>query len=145
MAKIDLHLHSTASDGNFSPKELIDMAIKKKISAIALTDHNTAMGNEEALEYSKGKNIEFVQGIEITITPPKDCKELHIVGLFIDSNNPEILKIPKKHREYAEKVVKKIIKKLNVLGYEITFEDLLKESDGEHLGRHFIARILMRK
>ncbi len=143
--KIDLHMHSTASDGDFSPKELIDMAIKRKISAIALTEHNTIKGNEEALKYSEGKNIKFIPGIEITVTPPKGCRELHIVGLFIDSKDSELLKLPKKLKKNAEKVVKKIIKKLNDLGYEITFEDLFKETGGKHFGRPFIAKILMRR
>ena len=145
MSKIDLHMHSTASDGSLSPKELIDLAIRKKIPAISITDHDTTAGNNEAIEYAKTKNIEFVTGIEITITPPEDCKELHLVGLFINSNNNKIKNIQTKNRKRVEEVIKKIIRKLNQLGYEITFEELLNETDEKQLGRPFIARILMRK
>ena len=145
MTKIDLHLHSTASDGKLSPKELIDLAIKKKVPAISITDHDTTLGNNEATEYAKNKDLEFIPGIEITITPPKNCLELHMVGLFINPDDKDLLKIPKRHRLYATFVVKKIIKKLNDLGYKISFEELLKETEGKHLGRPFIAQILMRK
>ncbi|MFZ5954825.1 MAG: PHP domain-containing protein [Nanoarchaeota archaeon] len=145
MLKIDLHIHSKFSDGKYSPRELIDLAISKKIPAIALTDHDTVKGNKEAIEYSEEKNFEFVPGIEITITPPKDCDELHIVGLFINPNDKEILKIHQKHKDYSIQTAKKVIEKLNNLGYKITFEELVSETNGEHFGRPFIAQILMKK
>jgi predicted metal-dependent phosphoesterase TrpH len=143
--KIDLHTHSTASDGKFSPKELVDLAIKKKIPAIAITDHNSVAGNKEALEYAHGKNIEVISGIEITITPPKKEMEIHMVGLFIDYNNKDIRNIPRMHRIYAGRTTRKMIEKLNHLGYKISFQELLNETKGRHLGRPFIAKILMRK
>jgi len=143
--KIDLHLHSNFSDGAFSPEKLIDIAIKKKIPAIALTDHDTAEGNKKALEYSKNKDIKFVPGIEIAATPPENCKELHIVGLFIDSENTKIKEISDKHKNYSIKTAKKIIEILNGLGYDISFEELLQETKGKNFARPFIAKILMRK
>lgn len=145
MIKIDLHMHSNHSDGNFSPKELVDIVSKKGIPAMAITDHDKATANKEARVYAKEKGIEYVSGIEITATPPEGVRELHIVGLFIDSENEEIKAIPEKHEKYAIKTAKKIIEKLNELGYEITFEELLDETKGEHFGRPFIAKILMRK
>jgi predicted metal-dependent phosphoesterase TrpH len=145
MAKIDLHMHSTKSDGEFSPKELIDIAVKKGISAISITDHDKVTANNEAKIYAKEKGIEYIPGIEITVTPPEEVRELHIVGLFIDSENEEIKKISGRHKEYAINTAKKIIEKLNELQYDITFEELLKETNGKHFGRPFIAKILMRK
>lgn len=145
MAKIDLHMHSTKSDGEFSPKELIDIAVKKGISAISITDHDKATANNEAEEYAKEKGIEYIPGIEITVTPPEGVRELHIVGLFIDSENEEIKNISERHKKYAIDTAKKIIKKLNELDYKISFEELVEETKGEHFGRPFIAKILMRK
>ena len=145
MIKIDLHMHSNHSDGNFSPKELVDIVSKKGISAMAITDHDKTTANKEASVYAKEKGIEYVSGIEITATPPEGVRELHIVGLFIDSENEEIKAIPEKHEKYAIATAKKIIEKLNELDYEITFEELLDETKGEHFGRPFIAKILMRK
>jgi 3',5'-nucleoside bisphosphate phosphatase len=145
MIKIDLHMHSTHSDGEFSPKELVDFIYKKKIPAMAITDHDKATANKEAEEYAKEKGIEYIPGIEITVTPPEGVKELHIVGLFIDSEDKDIKKIPERHEKYAIENAKAIIQKLNILGYGITFEELLKETKGEHFGRPFIAKILMEK
>lgn len=145
MVKIDLHTHSNHSDGKLSPKELIDLAINKGMPVIAITDHDKASANKEAEEYSKDKPIEYISGIEITITPPEGVRELHIVGLFIDSENDEILEIPKRHKVYAEKVIKKIIEKLRELNYEITFEELLRENKGCQFGRPFIAEFLLKK
>lgn len=145
MAKIDLHIHSTHSDGVLTPKELIDYALEKGISAISITDHDKATANKEAEIYAKEKGIEYVHGIEITVTPPEGVKELHMVGLFIDSEDEEIKNISKRHKKYASDKAKLMIKKLNKLGYEITFEELTRETNGEHFGRPFIARILMKK
>jgi predicted metal-dependent phosphoesterase TrpH len=145
MVKIDLHMHSTHSDGVFNPKELIDFAVKRKVPAIAITDHDKVTANKEAENYAREKGIEYVSGIEITATPPEGVKELHIVGLFVNSENDKIKNIWEKHKEYAIDTAKKIIKNLNDLGYEITFEELSKETKGENFGRPFIAKLLMKK
>ena len=145
MVKIDLHMHSNHSDGEFSPKELVEIVSKKGIKLMAITDHDKATANKEAEEYAKEKNIEYVHGIEITTTPPEGVKELHIVGLFIDSENEEIKAIPERHEKYAIETAKRIIEKLNNLEYDISFEELVEETNGEHFGRPFIAKILMKK
>jgi len=145
MVKIDLHMHSTHSDGDFTPKELVDFVFEKKIPALAITDHDEATANKEAEIYAKEKGIEYLSGIEITITPPEGVKELHVVGLFIDSDNKEIKNISRKHREYSIETSKKIIEKINDLNYKITFEELFQETKGKHFGRPFIANILMKK
>ena len=145
MTNIDLHTHSTYSDGALNPKELIDYALEKGLKAISITDHDKASANKEAAIYAKKKGIEYIPGIEITVTPPEGAKEFHMVGLFIDSENEEIKNIPIKHKEYSIKTSKEIIEKLNKLEYKITFEELFKETNGKHLGRPFIAKILMRK
>jgi len=145
MTKIDLHMHSIHSDGELTPKELIDIAIKKGIQAIAITDHDRITANKEAQEYAKNKNIEYVPGIEITVTPPEGSRELHMVGLFIDSENEEIKNISTMHKEHSIKTTKEIIENLNNLGYDITFEELVESTEGKHLGRPFIAKILIKK
>ena len=145
MVKIDLHIHSTYSDGKLSPKELVDKAFERNISAIAITDHDSAKGNEEAMRYAKQKGIDYIQGIEITITPPEFCKELHIVGLFIDPRNKEIIEIKQRHKKYAKGVIKEIIKKLKRLGYEIDLKELEKETKGKRFGRPYLADQLVKR
>jgi len=145
MVKIDLHMHSNHSDGELTPKELVEIVFKKGISAMSITDHDKATANKEGEKYAKEKSIEYIQGIEITVTPPKGVRELHIVGLFINSENQKIKQIHERHKEHTINTSKKIIEKLNELGYGITFEELIKETNGKHLGRPFIAKILMGK
>ena len=85
MKYCDLHNHSVCSDGSFTPKELIDYAIEKGVSALALTDHNTIDGIDEFLGYARQKGIEAVFGCELS-TAFGD-KEIHLLSLFITEKN----------------------------------------------------------
>lgn len=138
-------MHSTCSDGKLTPIELVDWAIKKKLPAMAITDHDNASAVEECLEYTKNKDIEFVPGIELSCDTEKLSKEIHIVGLFIDHKNNDLEKyVEEQHKNTKEQKIK-IIEKLNELGYDITFEELKNEAKTKSYGRPHIARILMKK
>jgi len=143
--KIDLHSHSTASDGKLSPERLIDLAIKQGVKTLALTDHDSISGLERALEYSRDKNIELVLGIEFSANPGDLAKELHVLGLFIDIKNKEIKELIEKQKEFKLEHTKKLIKKLNQLGYDLTFEEVSKHSNKSFFGRPAIARFLVSK
>jgi len=145
LMKIDLHVHSTASDGKFTPEELVDLAVKNNLKAFAITDHDNIDGLKSAVEYAKNRNMEFIPGIEFSANPGDLAKEIHIVGLFIDHNHKKIKELILKQREFGITHNKKIIKKLNDLGYEITYEEALKESGKESFGRPTIAQILLKK
>jgi len=142
MVKIDLHTHTNISDGKLSSKELIDLAIKRKIPAIAITDHDDVGAIGEALKYAKDKPIEIIPGVEFTVDPKDLAKEIHVVGLFIDHKNKKILELKEKHQEAGKTRGKEIIQKLNELGYEITFKELISTG---HSGRPSIAKILMKR
>ena len=87
---IDLHIHTNVSDGEFSPEEVVDIAVKKGLKAIAITDHDTTMGIPAAIEYAKGKGIEIVPGIEINCYEEDlGFDEVHILGLFIEHKNKD--------------------------------------------------------
>ena len=79
---IDLHTHSTASDGTATPSEIIDLAVDKGLSAVALTDHDTVAGVEVALRASEGTGLELVPGVEISTVI--ESREVHLLGYFID-------------------------------------------------------------
>ncbi|OGJ20029.1 hypothetical protein A3K73_03920 [Candidatus Pacearchaeota archaeon RBG_13_36_9] len=143
--KIDLHVHSTASDGKFSPKELIDQAISIKMKAIAITDHDSIDGLKEAIDYSKGRKIEFVPGVEFSANPRGLAKEIHIVGLFIDYSHEAITKLLVRQEESRVNTCKKMIEKLNELGYKITYEEAKNEAKREKFGKPIIASILLKK
>ena len=127
MELIDLHVHSTFSDGTYTPEELVIEAKEKNLKAFALTDHDTVAGIEEALKYGKDYNIEVIPGIEIscsyTTTIGKE-KEIHIVGLFIDYKNEEFLSSIGNQVEIRNTRNDKVIKKMNEYGFPITLTEL---------------------
>ncbi len=92
MKIIDLHIHTTASDGTFTPKELVDYAVKKKLSAIAITDHDTMDGIQEAAGYIRDNKLplELVSGMEISTSSSYSYFGIHILAYFIDKNENEI-------------------------------------------------------
>ena len=140
---IDLHAHTTASDGENNPSELIDMAIEHGLSAIAITDHDSIDGLEEAYNYSKDKNIIFIPGIEMDASVP--IGKMHIVGLFIDFKNSAFKEKLNKVIEYRNIRNAYFIKELNNMGYDITLEELQKEASGNVIGKPHFARIFLRK
>ena len=144
---IDLHTHTHFSDGMLSPEELIDLAIEKGLNAIAITDHDIIDSIHPAIEYVKAKNLDirFVPGIEISCDySEKGFKEVHVLGLFIDHNNPELIKFSETIKELRKAQKMKIIKKLQESGFDITYEEVEKSVKGS-FGRPHIARALVKK
>jgi len=144
--KIDLHCHTTASDGQFSPIKLIQWAMDKKIKAIAITDHDTLNGLEEAIKFSNGKDIKFIPGIEIGCNEESlELEDIHVVGLFVDYKNRGLQEMTEKLWKFRNEQKKKIVDKLKALGFDISFREVLDEANGGVLGRPHIARVLMKK
>ena len=111
MKPIDLHIHTNHSDGSFSPKEVVNMAVSRGMKAIAITDHDSISGIQEALDYSRGKNIKIVPGVEITCYEKKwDIPNLHVLGLFIDYQNKELRALLRKNAPpKARRILMKIV------------------------------------
>lgn len=146
MNKIDLHIHTTVSDGEKNPEEIVDWAIRKNIKAIAITDHDTVDGSRRTIEYSKDKGVEVVSGIEVSCQESElDLFDIHIVGLFIDLDDKRIIEFTKKMKESRIEQKIKMLDILNELGYEITLDELKKEAAGGSYGKPHIAKILFRK
>ncbi len=141
MNYIDLHVHTTASDGLFTPKEIVYWAYKKKLSAIAITDHDTIDGIEEALYYGEKYNLEIIPGIEINTD--YQGSEVHILGYYIDYKSTWFLKILKEIRFARYNRAKKMIKKINDLGLQITMDEVIEVSGTASIGRPHIARVLV--
>ncbi|HED23950.1 MAG TPA: PHP domain-containing protein [Firmicutes bacterium] len=140
--KIDLHTHSSASDGLFSPAELVEIVASHGLSAVALTDHDTLKGLGEASTAAKKKGIDFVPGVEISSL--EDGQELHILGYF--PKKPEILakKLSVLQEQRYERM-KKVITRLRDLGYPITFNEVIAEAGGAAPGRLHLARLMVKK
>ena len=109
MKKIDLHVHTNFSfDADFSPEKIIDLALKKGLKVIAITDHNSLQGIEKALEYAKSKKIRVIPGIEISCTESSSLKEIHILGLFIDYKNESLKKFLTNQQKSMKEIIKEI-------------------------------------
>lgn len=139
---IDLHTHSTKSDGSFSPSELIRHGEEIGLYAIALTDHDNIDGIPEAMEEAKRHNIKFIPGIELS------CdfgSELHIVGLNIDVYNKKLIEMTEKLKR--DRIIRNnnTIKRLNDIGIDVTLEEAFKYCPGDVLGRAHIAKAVVDK
>jgi len=140
---VDLHLHTTASDGVMSPSQIVGYAKYKGLQAIAITDHDTIEGLEEGLSEGKKIGFEVIPGIEISAEHSPGS--MHLLGFFLDILHPllnERLRYLQKAR--AERNPK-IIEKLNRLGLDITYEEVLKASGGGQVGRPHFAQVLLEK
>jgi predicted metal-dependent phosphoesterase TrpH len=141
MKYIDLHIHTTASDGSFSPHEIVEMALDVGLTAIAITDHDTTSGNAEALAAGAELGIEIVTGIELSMNHAQTS--FHMLGYFINPDDETLNERLKEVRRFREERNPRIIAKLNDLGMEITIEEALAKASGDTLGRPHIAAVLI--
>lgn len=142
--KIDLHTHTSYSDGTDTPAELINKALAAGISIIGLTDHDSISGWQEATNALR-VGISLVPGAEISCQT-SDGISVHILGLLFDSNNSELMDTLEKTRENRHGRMEKIIARINEAGIDITMNDVLEQlSDGATLGRPHLADALVKK
>lgn len=140
---IDLHTHTTESDGENSPEELIDLAISKGITALAITDHDTADGLQAASNYAKAKKIIFIPGVEFDTKVEKG--QMHILGLFVNFQDEEFKqKLLKLKKERVDRN-NRLIEELNKMGFEITFEELQEVGGGKIIGKPHFAKVFLKK
>lgn len=124
MKQVDLHVHSTYSDGTNTPSELIAIASSKNLSAIALTDHDTLDGIPDALKAAGNSEVELIPGVELSTN--FNNTEVHIVGLFIDYTNNAINDYLKTQRESRINRNIAICERFCSIGINITYEQMLK-------------------
>ena len=140
MKIVDLHVHSTKSDGSYTPSELVEYAMKKGLSAFALTDHDTTEGLEEAFLAAEGKDIEVIPGIEFSTE--YQGKDIHILGLYIDYEGEEFRKYLKDFQQSREIRNERMCKKLVEHGVDISYGGLKERFPGAVLTRAHYARFL---
>lgn len=145
MKKIDLHTHTYFSDGYYSPLEIINLAHKNDINVISITDHDTvdAYLQTDLIQYAKNLGIEVIPGIEIS-TELNDT-ELHILGYFIDIKNESLSNLLQFISKERINRAKRIIKKIQNRGYDITFEEVLENNKSTTIGRPHIANVMIKK
>lgn len=136
---VDLHTHSNKSDGSMTPKELVRHAKENGLYAIALTDHDTTDGVEEAVSEGKRIGIKVLPGIEISV---KSETETHILGYSIDIYNKNLLDALSRVKKLRLERTKKSVERLNELGIKITYDDVKKWAGSDIACRAHIARAM---
>ena len=147
---IDLHTHTIASDGTYSPEELMAYALTKNLKAIAITDHDTINGLQAAHTYLKQHHIpsttlELINGIELSANIPKYDFDIHILGLFLDPDNP-VFKEGLVHiiqdRQRRNNIMLDLIQKA---GYDLTWKEITDYSGDSVITRAHFAKALLKK
>ena len=137
---VDLHSHSTASDGSKSPSAVVAAAKSAGLAAIALTDHDTMAGVAEATAAGERVGIRIVPGVELSAVD--DDREVHLLGLHI--HRPHVLDDAlRTFREARETRARRIVEKLNAIGVAISFDDVLARAGDAAIGRPHVARALI--
>lgn len=151
MKLIDLHTHSCASDGTLTPTEVVQRAIEKDLAAIALTDHDTIDGVEEAMNAATGTSLELIPGIELSCyykLPEEDTSgikevEIHVLGLFVDYKNPDFTGALDALKEARENRNLKMVQLFQNAGIPMTMEKLQQGNPNSVITRAHFARVLI--
>lgn len=142
MKLIDLHCHTTASDGIKTPSGLIDYAVSFNVGILAVTDHDTVSGLEEAITCSSGRDLILIPGIEFSID--YQGGSFHLVGLYVDHNYSPLIAKTLYLREVRDKRAYRIVDDLEKHGIDISIDDVMRENEGGTLGRPHVARALVK-
>ncbi len=153
MKKVDFHMHTTHSDGTYSPAELLQYCAKKNLACVSVTDHDTMSSYDEAAAEAKKLGVELVPGVELSAI--FDPGTLHILGYFLDRNHPELKAAFEDIQEARRNRNPRIIACLNRAGVDITMEEVLEEAfsgaaaevseEDKQVGRPHFAKVMVKK
>lgn len=139
----DLHCHTTASDGLLSPKELVSLASRIGLKGIAITDHDTIEGWQEAEEAGGIYKVQILKGIELNTN--SQGKEVHILGYELDGSSPSLLAKLKYLKEARDLRMQEILRRLGEEGIQLAKEEVRTFAKGGSIGRPHIAQALLEK
>ncbi|ADU30419.1 PHP domain-containing protein [Evansella cellulosilytica] len=139
----DLHMHSTASDGGYSPSQLMEKCINNHLSIVSLTDHDTTAGVIEAMKVAKEHHLRFIPGIELSTR----IKNTHvdILGYGIDPHNKSLLSTITFHQQMRIERMKTMIEKSNEQGLSVTFNEVAELAKGDTFSRPHLAQTYVKK
>lgn len=141
--RCDLHMHTVHSDGTLTPTELVELAKRQGLSCIALTDHDTLSGVEEAQVAGSKIGLEVIAGVEISAV--FNPGTMHILGYFIDPKSKQLQGKLEEIQKARRQRNPMIIEKLGAIGIDITLQEVEAESGGDQIGRPHFARVLVKK
>jgi len=138
---VDLHMHSTLSDGSLSVAEMLDLAARRKLTAIAITDHDNIDSWTEGKDLAARLGVELIPGVEISSA--WEGSDIHILGYFFDPSNLALNQVLERAKRRRFLRAKAMVRKLGHLGLPIRFEKVLSYVQGGTVGRPHIARALL--
>jgi predicted metal-dependent phosphoesterase TrpH len=138
--RIDLHTHTTASDGTLSPRELVRLAKRAGVGVLGITDHDTVEGIAEGLDEGASVAVEVIPGVELSTDVPGT--EVHILGYFVEWEADWLRAFLSRMREGRVARAREMVRKLNALGMAVAFEEVARHADGA-IGRPHVARALL--
>ena len=141
--RVDLHVHSTASDGQLDPGEVVRQAVAGRLDVIALTDHDTTGGWRAAVEAAKGLDLEVIPGTELSSTD--DGREIHVLGYFVDVDAPALVEREVRAHDRRMERLQEMVARLKAAGVDVPMEAVLDVpgADVGNIGRPHLARALV--
>ncbi|MER3400035.1 MAG: hypothetical protein C4313_02695 [Thermoflexus sp.] len=140
--RLDLHVHTTASDGWWTPARVVQEAVARGLRAIALTDHETTAGVAEAQAAAQGTPLEVIPGVEISVGGPEE--EIDLLGYFIDPDHPDLQRLLEAMRAERVERIQAMTERLAQLGLPVPWEEVVELARGDVLGRPHLARAMVR-
>ncbi len=140
--KADLHVHTTESDGKYSPEEVVKMAVERGLSALAITDHDTFAGYAKA-KLATDSQIEIISGMECTCD--FEGREIHVLAYGFNTEDESITSFAQKQKKLRVNRAEKMISKLSNMGYDLDINDVIAESGTWNISRNHIAKVLVKK
>jgi len=138
---IDLHMHSTRSDGSFPPSKVVHWAAELGLSAISLTDHDSVAGVAEAQSVGAEVGVEVIAGTELSAQ--EENMDVHILGYFVDHENSDLLSCLQTYQAARVERAEKMVAKLNRMGVGIQMSQVLAKAGDGAVGRPHVADVLV--
>jgi len=140
-SRVDLHVHSTASDGVLTPSEVVRLGLSQGLAVIALTDHDTMGGVDEATRAAAGSGLEVIPGVEIN--SEGEWGDIHFLGFYVDQHNRSLRDCLETVRDGRVARAKAMVKRLRELGMSLTWDEVRALASGPSVGRPHVARALV--
>ena len=138
---VDLHTHSIHSDGTWTPTQVVERALSRGLAALALTDHDSVDGLDEARARASGTNLEIVAGVELSAFDVS--VEVHVLGWYVDDHDAEFRLALQQFREQRLLRAHAILERLEELGFELSWDEILERARGGAIGRPHIAEAMV--